>query len=219
MENNNHFKFSGQTSNERILYFSRRHWVYFTYLMIRNNLLGAVAGLAIASLWYFFLKGTNALDVNTLATVQSLLGILILMIVFCTSLLTWTIWYLTVTVLTQSRLVKIVQKGLFYHYVHDIKLNRLQDLTYTYAHPIQYIFNYGRILAHVASGETGKFEINYLPNPRDLHHYIHKVTSLVENSPNPEQVEIPPYEERGFWAKKGTQQEKVGMKYDENKLD
>ena len=212
-------KFAGQTSNEKILYFSRRHWVYFTYLMLRNNLLGAIAGGAIAALWYFFLQGTGELTAETMGLVQSMLAVLILMLVFCTSLLTWSIWYLTVTVLTQNRLVKIVQKGLFYHYVHDIKLNRLQDLTYTYAHPIQYIFNYGRILAHVASGETGKFEINYIPNPRDLHHYIHKVTSLVENSPNPDQVEIPSYEDRSFWAKKGAQQEKVGMKYDENKLD
>lgn len=198
-----HLKFVGQATDEKILYFSRRHWIHFVFLMLRNNLLALAAGFAISAVWYFILKGSH--DFNE-EVVYGLFFVIIFMIVICTSLLTWTIWYLTVTIITNRRLIKAVQRGLFYHYVHEIKLANLQDITYSYTHPIQYIFNYGNLIAQTASGAEGKFSINYLPNPKDLHHYLNKITSLMTDSGWAKETVLPPYLKRG-WGKRKAERE------------
>ena len=204
-----HLKFAGQAADEKILYFSKRHWVHFLFLMLRNNTLGLIAGGAIAAIWYLLLKGSADFEEDV---VLGLLTVLVLLLVICTSLLTWTIWYLTVTIVTNRRLVKVVQKGLFYHYLHEVKLSNLQDITHTYSHPVQYIFNYGSLVAQVASGAEGKFSIKYLPNPKDLHHYINKITGLRESGT----AELPPYFKRSWGKRKKKEEMEYENKNSEN---
>ncbi|MDD4351390.1 MAG: PH domain-containing protein [Candidatus Gracilibacteria bacterium] len=198
------FNFEGQAKTERILYCSRRHWMHFVFLFVRNNIVAAFGSGAMAAACYFLLQNLADFDKQL---VTRLLVVFVLLIMFATTLLTWTIWYLTVTIITSRRLVKSVQKGIFSHYAHDLKLMAIQDVTYKYSHPVQYLFNYGQILVRAASGEEGKFKLNHIPNPRDLHHYLSKVIGLLEKNPDPTSEELPVFMDKGWKGKRKWEKE------------
>jgi hypothetical protein len=189
--------FVGQRSDETVLFMSRRHY-FPMFLMFGRNLFFAVIWSLIVSgaiISYAYLRGYSIS--SQLITFVVCISLLMLLATFST---TWTIYYLSLTVITDNRLVKIVQKGVFMNYTREVKLTALQDTSFTFANWIQSMFNYGTLVAHTASGEEGKFQVRFLPNPRAVHHYLNKLNKIIHDSElDHTKPSLPPFQAKEMW--------------------
>ena len=191
--------FIGQRKDEEVLYMSRRHWIPMYKQFIRNLFLSLIWIILVNTIiiGVFYMYGYE-LDSH----LYTFLGILSALFILPTISTTWTVFYLTLIVITDNRMVKITQRGVFYNYMREIKLRGLQDTSYTFKTWIQSMFNYGTLVAHAASGEEGKFKVSYLPNPRAVHNYLNQLSKILHDMDTTGQkIELPKFDENGVWEK------------------
>lgn len=94
----------------------------------------------------------------------------------------FTLWYLSVLVITDRRIMIFVQRGLFSSYALDLQYSNIQDSAYAYRHPLHYLFNYGALIVRSSPSAIKRFEAENIPNPRDVHHYINKLMLLFDEA-------------------------------------
>jgi len=101
--------------------------------------------------------GHTALVVNLFVQVYTLLLV--------TSLfLFWLIYYLNVQVITDRRIVDIVQEGLFAHTISELHIAKIEDVTSETVGIWGTIFGYGNVYVQTA-GTVERFEFNNVPDP------------------------------------------------------
>lgn len=192
--------FVGQREDEHVLYVSRRHWFPMLIMFGRNLFLALIFSVVLSSI----IAGVAYIMEYPLnSELYSFLVAISLLILLATFSTTWTIYYLSLMVITDNRLVKIVQKGVFMNYTREVKLAALQDTSFTFANWIQSMLNYGIIVAHAASGEEGKFQVRYLPKPREVHHYLNQLSKILHDaSIDRVKPTLPTYEQKAQWKRK-----------------
>lgn len=170
---NSHF--IGQGSNEVILFRSHRHPLRLAMLILKQLALYLAAAIAVGLIGYIAIH-TFKLAYNQYI-INAFFSLLFIAIV-TTVMSAWSFWYRSVCIITDSRLVKIVPKGFFYNYTRELKLHGIKDTSFSYEDFLQGVFNYGKL--QVIGG--GQFLVKYIPNPRDLHHYITKLVRLMDDA-------------------------------------
>lgn len=198
--------FVGQREDEQVLYMSRRHWLPITVQFLRNIMLTLVWIVLVDTALIGFVYMTE----NAIASEFYTFLVFFSLIMFIPTIsTTWVIYYLTLTVITDNRMIKITQKGVFYNYMRELKLRGLQDTSYTFKNWIQSMFNYGELVAHAASGEEGKFKVRYLPKPRAVHYYLNQLSQLLHNMEvKGVDVELPKFNDKQMWIKPREKHEK-----------
>ncbi len=73
-------------------------------------------------------------------------------------------YYLTIDVITDIRIVDVIQEGLFNHTVSELHIDKIEDVTSKTAGLFGTIFNYGDVYVQTA-GTVERFEFNSVPNP------------------------------------------------------
>ncbi len=165
--------FIGQGENEIILFRSHRHILRLLFGIAEQLLIYLGTALVIGLIGYILIQ-TFQLPLNSalLNTYWSL----VFMAIITTVMSAWSFWYRSVCIITDSRIVKIVPKGFFYNYTRELKLYGIKDTSFSYEDFFQGVFNYGKL--QVIGG--GQFVVKYIPNPRDLHHYITKLVRMMD---------------------------------------
>jgi ABC-type multidrug transport system fused ATPase/permease subunit len=80
----------------------------------------------------------------------------------------WTDHYLDVWTLTNRRIIKVDQVGLFRRQIGSFRLERLQDLNVEINGIIATLLDFGTIHAETASGSDEEFKAIYLPKPQEI---------------------------------------------------
>jgi|SRR6185436_6099145 len=151
--------FPGQQDDEKICLVVREHWFMFFFRFLAWMLFVAILFLADWAISTYMpgLK-TNYPDwVNLLRNIYLMfltLGLLIM----------WTLYYLNVQIITNERVVDILQVSLLNRKVSELHLSRIEDVTAEVKGVFGTFFNFGNVYIQTA-GETERFVFNNVPNP------------------------------------------------------
>lgn len=153
--------------DEEIISIIRRHW-FFLCIQALPMLLIALLPL---------LLGIVALAVfnQILAPLFGLFLPQILFLYACWILCIWmllaTVWtdyYLDIWCITNKRIIKIDQEGLFRRKTGSFRLERMQDVQVEINGIIATLLDYGSVHVQTASAELDEFKAIFLPKPQEI---------------------------------------------------
>ncbi|MBI2552496.1 PH domain-containing protein [Candidatus Uhrbacteria bacterium] len=159
---------------EKLAVIVKRHWVTFIPYAALFLLLAALPAGG-----YFFAK---TYEPQLLATVWLplifVLGgsawYLFALLLFFTH---FTDFFLDVWIVTNERVIAIVQKGLFHREVSQARLYQVQDVRAIVKGPIQMIFGLGDLRVETAGLGHGEFHFDNIPAPNEV---ARRIMELVE---------------------------------------
>lgn len=171
----NYCRFAGQGKDEVILFRSHRHVLRLIGRILELFVVYVGAAIALGIVGYLILRVTGLPYENSLGNAFFALFFLA---VVTSVMAAWSLWYRSICIITDSRIVKIVPKGFFYNYTRELRLDGIKDTSFSYESFFNGLFNYGRL--QVIGG--GQFTAQYIPNPRDIHHYLTKLMRTIEEA-------------------------------------
>lgn len=135
----------------------RKHWIVLTVPLVK-----AVISTAIALLVARYFLRTEWL---------SLIWILWMLVTLSYILYRIFLWYLDSFIITSHRVIDIDQTGLFHRQVSETPIDRIQDITYRIAGPMQTLFNVGTVMVQTG-GATDTIEMSYVSQPQHMQEYL-----------------------------------------------
>jgi len=165
------YSFRGKRSNENVLLVVRCHpWIlmpiaWFWLVMI---------GLATLSLYFF---GASTI------TTYVILGILLVGGLY--SFYIWFLWNNGTYVITNQRVIRIDQLGLFNRQISEAEIDRIQEISTEIKGPIRTMLNFGDVKIQTASQE-GRVILEDVVDPYDIQQQIvHVQRDTSEHSSRP----------------------------------
>jgi len=151
------YSFRGQRQDEKILLVVKQHvWLFCKVL----SMWVVLAFLAMLSLKYF---GASAISSFVLA-VTVLLGLAV-------TARRWFLWSNGVYIITNQRVIKTDQVGLFRRLISEAELDRIQEITTEIGGPIRTLLNFGTVHIQTAS-RSGRIDLENVPSPYDIQQMI-----------------------------------------------
>lgn len=159
---------------EKIAFILKRDWITFVPTVFLFAILAAIPLGA-----YFFIARFEASLLNTqwLPLIFVLGGTawyLFALLLFFTQ---FTEFFLDVWIITNERVIAIVQHGLFHRSVSQARLFQVQDVKATVKGPIQMLFKYGDLHVETAGLGHGEFHFDNIPEPNEV---ARRIMELVE---------------------------------------
>jgi uncharacterized membrane protein YdbT with pleckstrin-like domain len=167
--------FPTQQPDEKILILKRRHWLIAGFIIIRYAFF-LLAPLILYVLVFNLLplitdRLTQSLYSGPIAILALSLYYLLVWVLFFHA---WLDYYLDVWIVTNTRIVNIIQNGLFSRSIAEAKLYRLQDVQAEVHGLLPTFFHYGNITIQTAGNET--FAIfEQVPSPYETSREILKL--------------------------------------------
>jgi uncharacterized membrane protein YdbT with pleckstrin-like domain len=154
-------------TDEVILTTVRRHWFYLCIYALPLVFLAVVPPLFYLVCTILFSEITS--QVTGLYTPQ-VLFLYSLWLLCLTMVLTsvWTDYYLDIWSVTNKRIIKIDQAGLFRRKTGSFRLERMQDVNVEVNGIIATLLDYGTVHVQTASADLEEFKALYLPNPQNV---------------------------------------------------
>lgn len=163
MRRKGHF-FPEQHENEKIILFTRRHWVVFFGQLISALIVGAVmAGCLFAAYYYLPYFQDHPAETELLWAV----GMIVALMIWLTIYIAWVDYYLDVWIVTNERIVEIKQNTLFNRQISELELDKIQDINAKVVGMWGTFLGYGTILVQTA-GAMEMFEFLRIPRPYDV---------------------------------------------------
>jgi membrane protein YdbS with pleckstrin-like domain len=146
--------------------------VFKHFLSVAPIMLGMTIVLAAAIAAEIYLS-LNANSVNFIVPsyMVSIVGFLILLMIFVLIVGTIWIWRRNRVIITNNHIVDVEQLGLFNRVVATLRLEEIQDVSASVNGPTQMMFKFGTVIIQTA-GERENFVFDYVPNPYELEQYI-----------------------------------------------
>jgi uncharacterized membrane protein YdbT with pleckstrin-like domain len=169
-----HINFDGKRENETIIVFTRRHWfVLFT----------TVFGGFLMSLlpFVFVILGAGLLVQYNLSAIFTLFWSLYIMSVWYFIFYQLTMYVLDTWIVTNQRVMDIMQIRFFSRKVSELNLESIQDISVNTNGIIQSYFNYGNVEIQTA-GAAQRFLFEEVPHPLDIKDKIMEAANEIENT-------------------------------------
>ncbi len=161
--------FKGQLPGEKTILVARRHWLFlFLPLFII-----AVFSL-VPVLIYFFIAAKSWYHV--FSSLYWFLVSAYYLALWCLFFYNIMIYALNIFVLTNKRVIKKEQRGLFRHKEAELNLTHIEDVSTKVIGPIAELFRYGDLQIQTAATQ-GKFFFDRLPSPEKIKQAILQATN------------------------------------------
>ncbi len=155
------YSFRGKRSNETVLLVVRCHpWILMP-IVWWWLLLGA---LVVASLYFF---GASQITTYVIFAVLIIGGII--------SFYIWFLWNNGVYVVTNQRVIRIEQLGLFNRQISEAEIDRIQEISTEINGPIRTMLNFGDVRLQTAASGEGKVVLEDVIDPYDIQQQIVRV--------------------------------------------
>jgi len=157
-----------QKPNEHVALFLRAHWFHVAIigaillLLIATPLLIAVLAWDMVSVWM-----GHPLVGPFLAVGAGVYFLALWLFAFRS----WVDYYLDTWIVTNERIINIVQKSLFHRVASELHLGSIQDVTSETKGFLQSLLNFGDVHIQTA-GEQKRFEFDNVANPDRVKHTI-----------------------------------------------
>ncbi|MEX1123884.1 MAG: PH domain-containing protein [Patescibacteria group bacterium] len=170
------YSFRGKRSNESVLLVVRCHpWILMPIVWFWL----IVAGLVVASLYFF---GASQI------TTYVILGVLILGGMY--SFYIWFLWNNGTYVMTNQRVIRIDQLGIFRRQISEAEIDRIQEISTEIDGPIRTMLNFGDVKIQTASRE-GRVVLEDVVDPYDIQQQIVRVQrEMAESTTAPKRPQI-----------------------------
>lgn len=168
--------FPGKRKEEKIVLVLRRHWLIFFKHFFASFLLAfiPVAG-------YFLIhRFTQHFSNNQYFPLVVLLVSAYYMFVLVYFYMGILDYYLDVWIVTNERIINVVQNGMFKRIVAEQNIYRVQDVTAEVNGMIETFFRFGTVSVQTA-GTRHRFEFEQVPNPYKVKRYIMKLHDIRVN--------------------------------------
>jgi uncharacterized membrane protein YdbT with pleckstrin-like domain len=151
-------------ADEHVVFFLRRHWVFFISQFISFMIMGFLPVVG-----YILL---SAFSPEILAGVFSRPALILLassfyLLMFMSLLTKFVDYYLDVWVVTNDRILNVEQHGLFSRTVSELDLSKVQDVTSEVHGFWASVFGYGNVAIQTA-GEKERFIFEQVPGPDEV---------------------------------------------------
>ena len=154
--------FPAQEKDERILLILRRHW--FTYAIF-----WFVTILLLIPLMFFFpyMINNSGLITESIQNISILACSIYILFIFALLINGFVDFYLDVYIITDRRIVDIVQNGLFKREISELNLRMIQDVSAHVDGIFPTFLHYGNINVQTAA-ETPNFAFKNIPHPYEI---------------------------------------------------
>ncbi|MBI5421199.1 MAG: PH domain-containing protein [Parcubacteria group bacterium] len=157
--------YEGETITKTI----RRHWFIVATDIVMFLFFALVPLFGITMFLNAVTKGGGATDYGAFIAFFYLVWLEFSWIMFA---VTWTTnYYLDVVLITNRRLLKVEQKGLFARDIAEMRLERIQDISVDIMGLIPSLLNFGDLKVQTA-GEEEAFVISDIPDPNGIKNTI-----------------------------------------------
>lgn len=158
--------FPGQSSEEQVALFIRRHWMAFIPWGLAVVLLTIAGFIMSIVLWNISsgAVGLSQIELRVVTIIGTAMYFLSILFGFIRS---WMGYYLDVTIVTERRLIDIEQEGVFHRSIAEQSLLRVQDVSARQRGFFEHWFNFGTIYIETA-GEQPNFELHNIPRPTEI---------------------------------------------------
>ena len=156
--------FDGQRSGETVQFVFRRH-----IATMKNGLIWLIVMVVLGIVPLFVWQGQVVMFWIFLGCVG--LGLLGLGY-------TYLLWYFSMYIVTDERIRQINQKGIFTKTMVDLKLDKIQSISYGVTGFFGGMLNYGTILIQTAAGDL---TISMVPNPENVYNELQNISKKEEN--------------------------------------
>jgi small-conductance mechanosensitive channel len=103
---------------------------------------------------------------------------------FTIAALGWSDYYLDVFLVTNKRIMKVEQAGLFNRVVAELELENIQDITSSVIGPLRTLLDFGDLSIQTAS-EVNKIQPKDIPHPVRVRRRIMELCTAKKNHPHP----------------------------------
>jgi len=158
--------FDGQLPGEETVLVKRRHWFVIIIPVIFVLFLFILPFVV-----YFFIK--NFLWYDALSSLYWFLSSVYFLILWIYLFYLLVIYVLTVTIVTNQRLIKCSQLGFFNYRRDETELKKIQDISVKISGPVQTFLHFGNLEVQTAGTEV-KFSFEDLPEPQEIKEIIYK---------------------------------------------
>lgn len=160
-------KYPGQPSDEITQKVIFKHFFSVAPIILGMSL---VLAMAIAAEIFLSLN-IDSKDFILPNYAVSIIGFIILLIIFILIASTLWIWKRNRVIITNNHIVDVEQLGLFNKIVSTLRLDEIQDVSASISGPLQMYFKFGTVIIQTA-GERENFVFDYVPNPYEIEQYI-----------------------------------------------
>ncbi len=166
VEGKQDFQFEGQRPGEEVLFVFRRH-----IIAMRKGFYGLLIPFAISSIPPLIWQ--DKLELFLLPIGGLVLGLLIFFYHFI-------IWYFTVYIVTNDRIRQVTQRGIFGKDIVELRLSKIQNISYNIPGFFGEIFKFGTIVIQTFVGDL---VINNVEHPDDIYKKLQDAVHLVTDNP------------------------------------
>jgi len=157
--------------NEHLITFVRPHWLY---LLKSMSLFALMFALPIGA--YYIISETFPilLEVELLYVIAVFTATLYYLVTFLLLYNQFIDYHLDIWIVTNMRIIAIVQNNIFNRTISEHKLDVIQDVTANQKGLLQTMLNFGDVLVQTAA-EKEKFHFNDVPNPFEVARQINEL--------------------------------------------
>lgn len=167
--------FKGELPEEETILVRRKHW----FVLFFPSLFFLLFSL-LPFLIYFFIKNFNWYNIfSSLFWFLVVVYFSFLWILLFYSLM---LYFLSVVIVTNKRLIRIETKGFFKYERDEMKLERIQDISVKIEGFFASVLNFGDLNVQTA-GAVVKFDLRQLPHPQEIKKIILQLAEKLSEGP------------------------------------
>jgi uncharacterized membrane protein YdbT with pleckstrin-like domain len=171
-QSSEHLDFDGQRDGEQLLFVFRRHMLAMRkgfYLLLVPFAISAIPVL----IWQ------DRVELFVLPIVGFIIGLLLFLYHF-------VMWYFTIYIVTDQRIRQITQRGFFGKDVVELRLSKIQNISYNIPGFSGEMFGFGTIVIQTFVGDL---VINRVEHPDQIYNKLQDAVSLAMNNEEQEDYE------------------------------
>lgn len=171
------FTFPGQEEEEKVYLKVRKH----IFILIKNNIIFLFFLLFPIIIWIALIIFEIELSKYPFFPIIILFASLYYLFVFLFILINWIEYYYDIWIITDRRLIDIEQKSLFNHVTSELRLNKIQDVTFEMKGFLPSMFHFGNIYVQTA-GSVQRFSFEQIPQSQIVKRLIIDLQGQLERN-------------------------------------
>ncbi len=156
--------FQGKEKDENVILVIRSHWVVYTPFI-----LVALIVLLLPLFFGFIMSGLSENMVLFLALFTSCLTISLTIVTY-----SFMRWFYNVNMVTDKRIIDLDFTSVVSHHLSEVRLRKIEDITYKQAGVLGSVFDIGTIYFQTA-GATASIEFDNISRPRDVQNILYEL--------------------------------------------
>lgn len=161
------FNFPNKEANEKVYMTVRRHY----FVLVRQSIIFLfffIFPVIIGAVLYGF-----SIDIQEYVFYPIIILIISIYYLFVTlfAMIKWIEYYYDIWIITDKRIIDMEQKSLFNHITSELRLDKIQDVTFEIKGLFASIFHYGNIYVQTA-GAVQRFAFEEIPRSQQIKRLI-----------------------------------------------